>query len=91
MIFYLKWKIADYLSKLQGSLKKANSSQLKTYFDKVGAVFYSDFLNTRDVSKKINLENATYLLMPCMDSEDINLEFVLQIFAEQNIELKYLI
>ncbi len=70
---------------------KVNGTHLNTiykYLNRVGAIQYSDFVNSREVNLKVDLNNGCYLVVPCMDRDDVNLEFMIQIFSEEKIELK---
>jgi len=49
-------------------------------------VHYSDFVNTSEVMLKLDLDNGLYLVMPCTDTKNINLEFMLQLFTEENVK-----
>ncbi len=52
-------------------------------------VHFSDFVNTSEVTLKLDLDNGLYLIVPCTDTENINLEFMLQVFSEEKIKLRY--
>lgn len=64
------------------------NNDLKKLFDMKGAFAFSEFLNTREVNVKLNLPNGTYLLVPCNDRWDIDLEFMVRMFSEEKILLK---
>jgi len=50
---------------------------------------FSDFINTSEVTLKLDLDDGLYLIVPCTDTENINLEFMLQVFSEEKINLRY--
>lgn len=69
-------------------ISKKNSRKLKRFVDSRGVLAFSDFVNTSEVSLKVDLPMGNYLLIPCTDTEDISLEFMVRFFSEEKILLK---